>query len=162
MNYGGFWLRLVALIIDSLVLGMLQWIVIIPVLGLLGFSFYAGSGMDMDDPESAAGLVGMAMAGVGVLWLLFTAVTVLYFAFMESSKYQGTLGKMALGLVVTDMNGNKLDFSKALVRNLCRIISNLTFLVGYIVAAFTEKRQALHDLIAGTLVLRKNADTTIW
>lgn len=59
------------------------------------------------------------------------------------------------------MNGNKLDFSKALVRNLCRIISNLTFLVGYIVAAFTEKRQALHDLIAGTLVLRKNADTTI-
>ena len=161
MNYGGFWLRLVALIIDSLILGMLQWIVIIPVLGLLGFSFYAGSGMDVDDPESAAGLVGMAMAGVGVLWLLFTAVTVLYFSFMESSKYQGTLGKMALGLVVTDMNGNKLDFSKALVRNLCRIISNLTFLVGYIVAAFTEKRQALHDLIAGTLVLRKNADTTI-
>ena len=51
--------------------------------------------------------------------------------------------------------GAKLDFTKALVRNLCKIISDLTFTVGYIVAGFTEKRQALHDIIAGTLVMNK-------
>jgi uncharacterized RDD family membrane protein YckC len=74
---------------------------------------------------------------------------------MESSKMQATIGKLALGLKVTDLEGNKLDFTKALVRNLSRIVSNLTMLIGYIIAAFTEKKQALHDIIAGTLVLKK-------
>ncbi|MDZ7648689.1 MAG: RDD family protein [Cytophagales bacterium] len=73
---------------------------------------------------------------------------------MESSKTQATIGKMALGLKVTDLEGNKLDFSKALIRSLCRLISNFTMLIGYKIAAFTENKQALHDMIAGTLVLK--------
>ncbi len=72
-----------------------------------------------------------------------------------TSKYQATVGKLALGLIVTDMNGAKLDFSKSLVRNLGKILSNFIFLIGYIMAAFTEKKQSLHDIIAGTLVVQK-------
>ena len=68
---------------------------------------------------------------------------------------QATIGKMALGIIVTDMNGAKLTLSKAFVRNLSRILSNLTMLIGYIIAAFTEKKQALHDIIAGTIVVKK-------
>jgi uncharacterized RDD family membrane protein YckC len=74
---------------------------------------------------------------------------------MESSKYQATVGKLALGLIVTDMNGGKLDFVKALIRNVSKIVSTITLLIGYIIAAFTEKKQALHDIIAGTLVVKK-------
>ena len=84
-----------------------------------------------------------------------TLLQILYFSLMESSKFQGTLGKMALGIKVTDMNGGKLDFTKAFLRNLCKLISNFTLLIGYLMAGFTEKKQALHDMIAGTLVVRK-------
>ena len=82
-------------------------------------------------------------------------IQILYFTFMESSKYQATIGKIALGLIVTDINGGKLDFSKAFIRNICKIISNVTMLIGYIMAGFTEKKQALHDMIASTLVVKK-------
>ncbi|MBL7874558.1 MAG: RDD family protein, partial [Cyclobacteriaceae bacterium] len=111
--------------------------------------------MDFSDPDQAAGMFGAIMAAAGATWILAMIIQVLYFSFMESSKAQATVGKMALGLKVTDLQGNKLDFSKALIRNLCRLISNLTMLIGYIIAAFTEKKQALHDIIAGTLVLKK-------
>jgi uncharacterized RDD family membrane protein YckC len=74
---------------------------------------------------------------------------------METSKYQGTIGKIALGLKVTDMNGDKLDISKSLIRNLGKIISGIILYVGYMMAGFTEKKQALHDIIAGTLVVKK-------
>jgi uncharacterized RDD family membrane protein YckC len=74
---------------------------------------------------------------------------------MESSSKQATVGKMVLGIKVTDLDGNKLDFVKALVRNLCKIISSLIMCIGYIMAGFTEKKQALHDMIASTLVVKK-------
>ncbi len=93
----------------------------------------------------------------GTYWILAMCIQVLYFTLMESSKTQATVGKMAMGIIVTDTNGAKLDFAKAFVRNLCRLLSNLTLLIGYIIAAFTEKHQALHDIIAGTLVVKKPA-----
>jgi len=161
MNYGGFWLRFVALIIDSIIIGILQWIIILPILGFMGFTMFSAGNVDTSDPESAAGLAGVILAGVGMIWIVTFVLSVLYYSFMESSSYQGSVGKIALGLIVTDMNGNKLDFSKAFVRNLCKIISNLSFLIGYIVALFTEKHQALHDILAGTLVLRKDASTAV-
>jgi uncharacterized RDD family membrane protein YckC len=66
---------------------------------------------------------------------------ILYYSFMEASKYQGTVGKIALGLIVTDTNGAKLDFTKALVRNLCKIISGIILCIGYIMAGFTDKNR---------------------
>jgi uncharacterized RDD family membrane protein YckC len=62
---------------------------------------------------------------------------------------------MALGLKVTDTDGNSLDFVKALVRNVCKIISGMIMGIGYIMAGFTEKKQGLHDIIANTLVVKK-------
>jgi len=79
----------------------------------------------------------------------------LYFAMMESSSTQGTLGKMALGIKVTDLNGGQIGFGKATGRYFGKIISALILLIGYIMVAFTEKKQGLHDMMAGCLVVNK-------
>jgi len=153
-NYAGFWLRFVAFIIDAIIIGVLQSFVFVPILGALGIGIF-NSTPDMSDPDQVAGMVATIAAAMGTVWILAMIIQILYFTFMESSKYQATVGKLAIGLMVTDMNGAKLDFTKALVRNLCRIISNITMAIGYIIAGFTEKKQALHDIIAGTLVVKK-------
>lgn len=80
----------------------------------------------------------------------------LYFALMESSAYQGTLGKMALGIRVTDLDGGQIDFGRATGRYFAKILSFITLMIGYIMAAFTGKKQALHDIIAGTVVLMRD------
>ena len=100
-------------------------------------------------------MVAKMMAMAGVTQIVFLTIQTLYFSFMESSKYQASIGKIVLGLKVTDVNGSPLDFTKALVRNLCKILSSMILLIGYLMAAFTEKKQALHDMIAGTLVVKK-------
>ena len=75
---------------------------------------------------------------------------------MESSEHQGTLGKMALGLTVTDMQARPVSFARASGRFFSKMITGMIPLaIGYIMAGFTEKKQALHDIIAGCLVLRK-------
>ena len=79
----------------------------------------------------------------------------LYFAIMESSAKQGTLGKMAVGLVVTDKRGKRLTFGRATGRYFAKWISGKILIIGYIMAAFTEKKQALHDIIAGTMVYQR-------
>lgn len=162
MTYAGFGLRLVAIIIDWIIISIVQTFIIVPILAAIGFGmFSSASSMNMEDPEVAVGMVGAIMAMAGTYWILAMCISLFYFTIMESSKAQGTVGKMALGIIVTDMNGAKLDFGKAFIRNLCRIISNMTLLIGYIIAGFTEKRQALHDIIAGTLVIKKNPTTTV-
>jgi len=103
-------------------------------------------------------------AGIFVLiGLIFLAATVslvftwLYHALMESSEWQATVGKKALGLVVTDMAGQRVSFARSTGRHFGKIITNMVPLfIGYIMAGFTEKKQALHDMLAGCLVLRRN------
>lgn len=155
-NYAGFWRRLAAVLIDSIIIGSVQWIAIMPLLAILGI----GVASNMESMESMDEAQSMAMAGsmmaMGVTFqIVFFVIQTLYFALLESSSKQATIGKMVLGIIVTDINGNKLDFAKALVRNLCRIISSAILFIGYIMAAFTEKKQALHDIIANTLVVKK-------
>ena len=155
-NYAGFWLRLVAVIIDVIIIGCLQSLVFVPLLAAVGLGI-AGNmeNMDMQDTGDMVGMLGVIVAAASAYWLLAMCIQIFYYTLMESSKFQGTLGKMALGIKVTDMNGEKLDFVKAFLRNLCKVISNFTLLIGYIMAGFTEKSQALHDMIAGTLVVKK-------
>jgi uncharacterized RDD family membrane protein YckC len=86
---------------------------------------------------------------------LTTAISWLYFALMESSARQATVGKMALGIVVTDLGGNRIGFGRATGRYFAKILSALILLIGFIMAAFTERKQGLHDIIAGTLVVKK-------
>lgn len=155
-NYAGFWLRFVALIIDGLLLGAIQFIAIMPVLGLMGIGLATDiQNLESADESTIAPMIGQMMAMAGVTQVVFLTIQTLYYTFMESSKYQASVGKIVLGLKVTDMNGGKLDFTKALVRNLCKIISSMILLIGYLMAAFTEKKQALHDMIASTLVVKK-------
>lgn len=156
-TYAGFWKRFLALIIDAIILGIVNWIILTPILVAMGITVGSAFPFDFSDPESLdiAALIGTLSAMFGVAWIVQNIVQILYHTLMESSKFQGSLGKLALNIIVTDMNGGKLDFTKALVRNLCKIISNFTFLIGYIIAGFTAKKQALHDMIAGTLVVNK-------
>lgn len=154
VEYAGFWLRLVALIIDNVVIGFGFVLVLIPIIFLTGLSSLLSRihpGEDLND------------AGIFVIFtLIFLAVTVmllvtwLYHALMESSEWQATLGKKALGLVVTDMAGLRVSFGRSTGRHFGKIITNLIpAFIGYIMAGFTEKKQALHDMMAGCLVLRR-------
>ena len=78
----------------------------------------------------------------------------IYEASMESSSRQATLGKMALSLSVVDLQGNRISFARASGRHFAKFLSGIILLIGYIMAGFTERKQALHDMIAGTLVRR--------
>ncbi len=156
-NYAGFWLRFVAYVVDYIIIYILQSFLIIPILAMMGITFFATEGFDlsdMDDEEIVGMVFAFASAMASVAFLSYI-VQVLYFTIMEASKYQATLGKMALGIKVTDMNGKPLDFVKALLRNISKIISGFLLMIGYIMAGLTEKKQALHDMIAGCLVVKK-------
>lgn len=84
-----------------------------------------------------------------------TILGVMYYSLMESSQYQATLGKMACGLVVTDTNGNRLTIKRAVGRYFGKWVSVLTLGIGFIMAGTTAKKQALHDLMAGTYVIKR-------
>ena len=151
-TYGGFWMRFIAAIIDGVLLGILNIIILVPFLGLVGLTAAAhASGADM---ESDGG--GMMIALLSTYFISMLAVLIagwLYFALMESSARGGTLGKMALGLRVTSLGGERISFGRATGRYFGKIISSI-FFVGYIMAAFTAQKQALHDMMAGCLVVR--------
>ncbi len=88
-------------------------------------------------------------------WLTGLITSWLYYALMESSTRQATLGKQALGIIVTDMQGNRISFNQATGRYFAKLISGFILCIGYIMAGFTEKKQALHDIIANCLVVSK-------
>jgi uncharacterized RDD family membrane protein YckC len=157
MSYAGFWKRFGAWIIDAILLGTINWIILAPILAAMGITSAGGfpfTGMSPDDIDTEA-LIAMLTAMIGISAFVKLAVDILYHSLMESSKFQGSIGKLALGIKVTDTSGASLDFTKALIRNLCKIISGLIIYIGYIMAGFTDKKQALHDMIAGTLVVNK-------
>jgi uncharacterized RDD family membrane protein YckC len=154
-NYAGFWLRFVALVIDGIIVGVAQSFIIVPILGVMGFNFATNLEDGNMSEAEAIGMIASIMATMGTTILISAFISILYYVLMETSKFQGTVGKIALGLKVTDMNGGKLDVSKALIRNLGKIISGIILYIGYIMAGFTEKKQALHDMIANTLVVKK-------
>jgi uncharacterized RDD family membrane protein YckC len=144
--YAGFWLRFVALIIDMVILCIVLGIPFGIVMGALGLSVVGRS------PEEIA---ASGFGAIALLELIGLMGQWLYFALMESSSWQATLGKKALGLTVTDLAGQRISFGRASGRYFAKIISSLILLIWYIMAGFTAKKQALHDMIAGCLVWRK-------
>lgn len=84
-------------------------------------------------------------------------LSAVYFILMEGGPWQATLGKKAVGIMVTDMNGNKITYGTAFLRYIGKIVSSFICGIGYVIAAFTENRQALHDKIASTLVLEASS-----
>jgi uncharacterized RDD family membrane protein YckC len=156
LTYASFGSRLVAWLIDTLIIWCAQMIIATPILTFLGFGIASqvqDGGFESD--EDAIGwvitMISTMMATAMVMWV----VALLYFAVMESSSKQASLGKMAMGIKVTDLEGKQISFGKAFIRNIGKIVSQMILYIGYFMAAFTEKKQALHDMMASTLVVKK-------
>ena len=139
----GFWRRFVASILDGIIVGIFAVLIFF----VFGFSAFT----DLLNHYNAAGSISrLILAGI-----LAFAVQWLYFALFESGGWQATLGKKAMGLKVTDMRSQRISFGRATGRFFAKILSGLSFLIGYLMAGFTAKKQALHDVIAETLVYKE-------
>jgi uncharacterized RDD family membrane protein YckC len=134
-QYGGFWVRLIALMLDWAVV----FVILIAALASMA-TVAASAGMEQ--------LMDLAA------WLVATSLPFLYWPVLESSPWQATVGKRVMGLQVTDFDGQRLSFMRALLRAFAKILSSIPLGVGYLLAAFTARKQALHDIIARTLVVR--------
>jgi len=156
VEYAGFWVRLLALLIDSVVMSFGFVLILIPLFFLTGLGALV-SRISPDEELNEAGIF-LIIGSIFLVSVVAIAVTWLYHAWMESSEWQGTVGKKALGLVVTDMAGQRVSFGRATGRHFGKIVTNMVPLfIGYILAGFTAKKQALHDMLAGCLVLRRNS-----
>jgi uncharacterized RDD family membrane protein YckC len=155
LTYAGFWVRFVALLIDGLILSIPFFLVVIGlVFRFRSFRFLA-RGNRFGPPNAA--FMGPVILGFFFAFAIFIVVRWVYFAGMESSARQATFGKAAMSVYVTDLKGQPVTFGRATGRFFAKIVSGLIPLgIGYIMAGFTEKKQALHDMIAGTVVLRKS------
>lgn len=149
--YASFWRRLVAFMIDSIIVAFPSMI-----LSGVGAALFAPkilSAMNANpSPESISALFS-AYGFIMVLNVVSALFFWLYYAFMESSAKQATLGKMAMGIKVVDEHGQRISFARATGRTFSKIISYTILYFGFFMAAFTKKRQALHDLIATTYVV---------
>jgi uncharacterized RDD family membrane protein YckC len=146
--YAGFWLRFIAYLVDAFVLCLVA----------APFFLLFGGAAILQDVAGGRNPEEFAPALIGA-FLLFEAAALggawLYYALFECSAWQGTPGKKILGLYVTDSNAQRISFGRATGRFFAKMISGMTFLIGYIMAGLTARKQALHDMIADTLVLRR-------
>lgn len=145
-GYGGFWIRFVAFVVDGIIVRLLT-IPLAIALTAAGIMHRAAPWGQFDSPEEAIRAFSTALAIVPI----FMVVNWLYEALLTSSEWQATLGKKMLNLRVTDEEGNRISFARATGRHFAKYISSI-LLIGYIMAAFTERKRALHDMLAGTLV----------
>ena len=129
LESAGFWIRVDASLIDGVILSIASFIV--------------------------TAILGTDAGAQGLAFLINLVGGWLYYTLMESSERQATLGKMALGIVVTDTEGRRISFGKATGRYFAKILSGLILLIGYIMVAFDGRKQGLHDKLAGTLVVRR-------
>lgn len=156
--YAGFWRRWAALFIDQLLLGVAFYVVIFALILVLGIAMGASgllNGGSIGSTDPTAWAIGAYFG----MFALYYGAAALYYALMESSRHQATLGKMALGIKVTDGQGRRLGFGRALARWFACTLSYLTLYIGFLMAAFTERKRALHDMVAGTLVVDRWAFT---
>jgi len=157
-DHAGFWKRVAAYIIDAIVLYIPQLLI------EKAFGVDAAK-QAMEQALTNAGTdMNLVMAAqsqfYGAMWpamVITFAMAWAYFAICESSAWQGTLGKLALGIRVTDMNGRRISFPRALGRYPAKILSGMILFIGFIMVAFTQRKQGLHDLICSTLVLNGRA-----
>ncbi len=150
-EYAGFMLRLAAHIIDRIVIGIVTMILFIPFGIISGLTAFLADFEHWKEESNIAFILAL----IGSLFvLLFISVIIvwLYYALMESYK-GGTLGKLLLNIKVTDLNGDKISFTRATGRHFCKMISGILF-IGYIMTAFTPFKQSLHDILAKCLVVK--------
>jgi uncharacterized RDD family membrane protein YckC len=129
-GYAGFGRRAVASLIDGFLLSFIQT----PLFWIAGIK-----------------QTELSWASIGLPFVLWT----IYATYMQSSDAMATLGKRAMGLVVTDSKGERLTMTQSFMRSGASLVSGILLGIGYLMQPFTEKKQTLHDLIAGTLVFKK-------
>ncbi len=131
------WSRLAAAIIDAIVLIIISFL----------FSLLLGAVLRVADQPLETIKLSSNIFSLVVGWL--------YYSIQESSEKQATVGKAALGLRVTDINGERISFLRATGRYFAKALSAIILLIGYIMILFTSRKQGLHDILASTLVLRR-------
>ncbi len=129
--YSGFWRRLAALSVDAILLAALMLAI-----------------------SEAVGWPGLLLRDEFAPRLGAVLVSLVYFVGFESSGWQGTPGKRAVRIKVTDLAGHRISIGRALWRHVAELLSFVLFLTGFLFSAFTRRRQCLHDMMAGTLVVR--------
>lgn len=147
IRFAGFGKRFAALLLDSLILYFVNWILIDTLLGLHQPNrFVYGSEFDWASYFRELSIYSLASYGIG--WM--------YYAFMESSAYQGTVGKVVLGIrVIDEPTGGRIGFGKATARYFSKFLSGIILGIGYLMMVWNKKEQTLHDQLAGTLVVQK-------
>ena len=140
--YANLWQRLVAAIVDGILHTIITTVICYPILFVF---FMTRNGVD----ENFLSLLEPI-----IFTIIRILVELLYFALQESSGTQATLGKKAMGLKVVGLSGERISFGRATGRYFAKTLSQLTLLIGFLVQPFTKKKQALYDLMAGTLVVR--------
>ena len=145
ISYGGFWKRVMAYIVDIIVIS-------IPVTLLFG------SGMSLGVDEQTPGTYDVHLnLDMTLPEFIILLISWVYFAGLESSEWQGTIGKRLFGMRVTDTEGGRITFFRATGRYLSKFLSSALLMIGFIMVAFTAKKQGLHDMIAGTLVVNRTS-----
>jgi uncharacterized RDD family membrane protein YckC len=134
--YAGFLLRLAAYLLDSVLISL-----------VLAFGVLLYEALQHDNTEAMLSVLAKVTAVM--TWLAWA-----YYALMESSPLQATLGKLAVGIKVTDKNGDPISFARASWRYWLKLLSTWTLMIGWLLAAITPQKRALHDVLAGTLVLK--------
>ncbi len=137
--YAGFWIRFLAAFIDGILLTVVTFAIYIPLFGRL-----------MRTPDDVMANIGLQ----GIAWLAQLAVGLAYEAIL-TTKYGGTLGKMALSLEVVTTDGARLTYGRSIGRHFAKMLNMFTLGIGYIIAGFDDQKRGLHDHICGTRVIRK-------
>lgn len=149
----GFWKRYAAYVIDGLVVGVAALVVQMG-LAVAMFGSLAAAGSPGTLFSTTAGI-----AALGLMYLLPLALQAVYFAWFHAGSAQATLGKMAVGIKVVDANGGRISFARGIGRFFATILSSLILGIGFLMAAFTDRKRALHDMVCDTLVVDRWAYT---
>ena len=152
--YAGFWRRTAALCIDSILVGVVFYALFFAAILVLGRGSLAALGGAGTEGE---GLIGSIFV---MVYLAYPIASALYYVGMESSGTQATLGKMAVGIKVTDADGRRLGRGQAFGRWVSHLLCYVTFYIGYLMAALTDRKRGLHDMVASTLVVDRWAYTS--
>jgi len=145
IDYAEYLPRVGAALLDGLFLGLFQCVPGI----FIGFVFLAAAG---NDPDSQSGVVAVANLCSSFLGII---ISFFYYVILETSPKQGTFGKQIVGIKVTDLEGNRITAGRAIGRWFAKFLTGCTLGIGLLMPLFTEKKQTLHDMIAGCLALNK-------
>lgn len=149
-DYAGFLIRLVAFLIDSLITGVVGFVLLIPAMIVYFAAIFMSSS---DEPNFTMFIIALLVMFISVL--IEIVLFVAYNAWFESSKYQGTPGKILLKLKVVGENGGRISFVTAALRYILKVVFSNFFYIGFIFILFNDKKQGLYDLLLKTYVIKE-------